>query len=347
LPERELRAARTDADGLNAHMGRIRGSAGADGGRNMEVEQLDVAIARGCSAGGSMRLFQHAGATRVAVLALFLALSAASLSTACAQGYESEKPVGATAQELPGYLAKAGLEQRLGQTLPMAANFTDETGRSGELKSWFDGKPVVMAIVYYRCAMLCPQVLHGLGTGLQQSTLALGKDYDVLVFSIDPMDTTADAAAKKQEFLSTVGKAGDVGAAAAVHFLTGDAAAIQAISGATGFHYVRVPGPDGAMDQFAHSSVIMFATPEGRLSKYLSGIDYPARDLRLALLDASAKKISNPVDLLMLYCCSYNPVVGKYSVSVIRILGIAGMVTLAIVIGMVFLLTRKPKLRTA
>jgi protein SCO1/2 len=264
-----------------------------------------------------------------------------------AQGYESEKPVGAAAQEMPGYLAKAGLEQRLGQTLPMAANFTDETGRSGELKSWFDGKPVVMAIVYYRCAMLCPQVLHGLGVGLQQSTLALGKDYDALVFSIDPMDTTADAAAKKQEFLSTVGKTGDAEAAGAVHFLTGDAAAIQAISGATGFHYVRVPGPDGAMDQFAHSSVIMFATPEGRLSKYLSGIDYPARDLRLALLDASAKKISNPVDLLLLYCCSYNPVVGKYSVSVIRILGIAGMVTLVFVIGMIFLLTRKPKLRTA
>jgi protein SCO1/2 len=291
-----------------------------------------------------MGLFQHAGAKRLAGFALFLTLSAASVSKLGAQGYESEKPVGVAAQELPGYLAKAGLEQRLGQTLPMTANFTDETGRSGELKSWFDGKPVVMAIVYYRCAMLCPQVLHGLGTGLQQSTLALGKDYDVLVFSIDPMDTTADAAAKKQEFLSTLGKPETAGA---VHFLTGDATAIQAISGATGFHYVRVPGPDGAMDQFAHSSVIMFATPEGQLSKYLSGIDYPARDLRLALLDASAKKISNPVDLLLLYCCSYNPVIGKYSVSVIRILGIAGMVTMAIVIGMIFLLTRKPKLRTA
>jgi len=90
----------------------------------------------------------------------------------------------------------------------------------------------------------------------------------------------------------------------------------------------------------------MFATPDGRMSKYLSGIDYPARDLRLALLDASQKKISNPVDLLILYCCSYNPVVGRYSVSVIRILGIAGMITLLIVIGMIYLLTRKPKPRT-
>ncbi len=104
-----------------------------------------------------------------------------------------------------------------------------------------------------------------------------------------------------------------------------------------------VPGPDGKMDQFAHSSVIMFATPEGRLSKYLTGVSFPSRDLRMALLDASAKKISNPVDLLILYCCSYNPVVGKYSVSIMRILSIAAMFSVAAVIGIGILLTRKPK----
>ena len=107
-----------------------------------------------------------------------------------------------------------------------------------------------------------------------------------------------------------------------------------------------VPGPDGKMDQYAHSSVLMFATPDGHLSKYLSGIDYPARDLRMALLDASARKISNPVDLLIIYCCSYNPVVGRYSVSILRILSLAGMVSLFIVIGMIYLLTRKPHTRT-
>jgi protein SCO1 len=267
-----------------------------------------------------------------------------ALPTALAQGYSADKPIGATPQQLPAYLAKAGLEQRLGQMLPMGAEFTDETGRSGALQSWFDGKPVVMALIYYNCAMLCPQVVHGLEVGLKQTTLEPGKDYNVLVFSIDPADTPPDAAKQKQEFLDTLGKPE---AASAVHFLTGNPASIQAITGATGFHYVMVPGPDGKMDQYAHSSVIMFATPEGRLSKYLSGIDYPARDLRLALLDASAKKISNPVDLLMLYCCSYNPVVGRYSVSVIRILGIAGMFTLAIVIGMIFLLSRKPKMEAA
>ena len=264
-------------------------------------------------------------------------------SAAMAQGYSADKPLGATAQSRPDYLAHAGIEQRLGQMLPVAAIYTDETGRTGTVSSWFDGKPVVMAEVYYKCAMLCPQVLHGLATGLAQTTLKPGKDYDVLVFSIDPTDTPADAVAQKRQFLSEAGMANDPAAMAAVHFLTGDIASINAMSGSTGFHYVMVPGPDGKMDQFAHSSVIMFATPEGRMSKYLSGIDYPVRDLRMALLDASQKKISNPVDLLILYCCSYSPVAGRYSVSVMRILGIAGMVSILAVLGMLVLLTREPK----
>jgi protein SCO1/2 len=245
-----------------------------------------------------------------------------------------------TAQQRPDYLAHAGLEQRLGQPLPMQAQFTDETGRTGPLASWFDGRPVVMALVYYKCSMLCPQVLHGLADGLKQTTLTPGKDYEVLTFSIDPMDTPTDAAAQKRTFLGEMGRPD---AAGSVHFLTANEASIAAISGATGFHFVRVPGPDGKMDQFAHSSVIMFATPDGKMSKYLAGIEYQPRDLRMALLEASEKKISNPVDLLILYCCNYSPSAGRYTVSVIRVLGIAGMVTLAGLIALVVLLTRKPK----
>ena len=260
-----------------------------------------------------------------------------------------------TAQQRPDYLAHAGLEQRLGQPLPMQAQFTDETGRTGPLASWFDGKPVattpadgerppgtpvVMALVYYKCSMLCPQVLHGLADGLKSTTLTPGKDYEVLTFSIDPMDTPADAAAQKRTFLNEMGRPD---AAGSVHFLTASQPSIDAISGATGFHFVRVPGPDGKMDQFAHSSVIMFATPDGKMSKYLAGIEYQPRDLRMALLEASEKKISNPVDLLILYCCNYSPTAGKYTVSVIRVLGIAGMLTLAGLIALVVLLTRKPR----
>jgi protein SCO1 len=260
-----------------------------------------------------------------------------------AQGFSADKPLGAAAQETPAYLAHAGIEQRLGQPLPLGATFTDETGHTGQLKSWFNGKPAVMAEIYYKCAMLCPQIVHGLAVGLAQTTLTPGKDYQVLFFSIDPTDTPADAANEKKTFLNEAGWSANAEAANAVHFLTGAPANIAAMAGATGFHYVRVPGPDGQMNQFAHSSVIMFATPDGRMSKYISGIDYLARDLRMALLDASQKKISNPVDLIILYCCSYSPVVGRYSVSVVRILGLAGMVTVLVVIGMLFLLTRKPK----
>ena len=273
-------------------------------------------------------------------LLLVTVLLALGAPAAHAQGYSVEKPLGMTAQQRPDYLAHAGLEQRLGQPLPLAATFTDETGRTAPLSAFFHGKPVVMALVYYKCSMLCPQVLHGLATGLRSTTLTPGKDYDVLTFSIDPMDTPADAAAEKHHFLAEMGHPE---AAEYVHVLTAAAPSIAAISAATGFHYVRVPGPDGKMDQFAHSSVIMFATPEGKLSKYLAGIDYLPRDLRMALLEASQKKISNPVDLLILYCCNYSPSAGRYTVSVLRIMGIAGMAAVAAVIAMLILLTRKPK----
>jgi protein SCO1/2 len=279
----------------------------------------------------------------VLATALFVMWVGSSVG-ALAQGYSAEQPLGATAQSRPAYLAHAGIEQRLGQPLPMTAVYTDETGATAPLSAWFHGKPVVMAEVYYKCAMLCPQVLHGLATGLSQTTLHPGKDYQVLIFSIDPTDKPADAATEKATFLK---EAGLLANPDAVHFLTAAEPSIRAMSDATGFHYVMVPGPDGKLNQFAHSSVIMFATPNGRMSKYLSGIDYPARDLRLALLDASGNKISNPVDLLILYCCSYSPTVGRYSVSVLRILSIAGLVTLFVVIGMVILLTRKPRSMTA
>jgi protein SCO1/2 len=277
---------------------------------------------------------------RLALAALLVALP---ILTARAQGYSSEKPLGATAQQTPSYLAHAGIEQRLGQPLPVTTTWTDETGRTGPLASWFNGKPVVFAEVYYKCGMLCPQVLHGLAAGLKQTTLTPGKDYQVLVFSIDTTDTPADAVMQKHDFLNEAGWSGNQQAAAAVHFLTGPQASIDSVSANTGFHFVRVPGPDGKLDQFAHSSVIMFATPEGRISRYLSGIDYPARDLRMALLDASEKKISNPVDLLILYCCNYLPSAGRYTIAVTRVLGLAGIASIAALLGMIFLLTRKPK----
>src|ERR1700733_13928403 len=141
------------------------------------------------------------------------------------------------------------------------------------------------------------------------------------------MDKPAGSGGGKQLFLGDLGQS-SAAAAAGVHFLTGQDASIAALSGATGFHYVRVPGPDGKMDQFAHSSVVMFATPDGRMSKYLAGIDYPPRDVRVALVDASEHRIGSAKDLILLYCCNYVPSAGRSTVAVLRLLGVAAMVTL-------------------
>jgi protein SCO1/2 len=222
----------------------------------------------------------------------------------------------------------------------MTAIFADEDHRMAPLNHWIGGRPAVVGLVYYKCTMMCPQVLRGLAAGLKASSLVPGKDYDVVIFSIDPEDTSADSATEKATFISEVRLPGIAGA---THFLTANEEGIKAISDATGFEYVRVPGPDGRVNQFAHSSAIMFVTPDGRLAKYISGIDYPSRDLRLAILDASEKKISNPVDLFLIYCCNYNSAAGKYSVAVLRIVSIAGAVTVLLIIGMIWLLTRRPR----
>ncbi|QNI36495.1 SCO family protein [Edaphobacter albus] len=256
------------------------------------------------------------------VAVLGLVLSGAAL---WGQQLNDSHPLGSTSQTTPNYLKDAGLVERLNQPLPLKASFVDETGKQVALDEYFHKRPVAMALVYFKCTMLCPQVLHGLSTALRGVGFTAGKDYDVVVVSIDPMDTPQDASSAKKTFLTELGQP-DAGNG--VHFLTGQQAEITALSEATGFHYVRVPGPDGKMDQFAHSSVVMFATPDGRMSEYLAGIDYPTRDVRLALVNASNLKIASAKDLFLLYCCNYVPSSGKYTVAVLRLLGLAAGVTL-------------------
>lgn len=261
-----------------------------------------------------------------------------------AQSYQADKPLGASAQQTPAYLKNAGIDQRLNSPLPLGDHFTDEAGRDVTLGKYFGSRPVVMALVYYHCGLLCPQVLHGMAEALRGTRFTAGKEYDVLVASIDPMDTTPDSVAAKQKFLTTLG---DAGTAAGVHFLTGPQQSITDLARATGFHYVRVPGPDGKMDQFAHSSVIMIATPDGRMSKYLAGISYVPRDVRLALIQASNHRIGSLSDIVLLYCCNYVPSKGRYTVAILRVLGLAAMASLAALAALLFLLTRKPASRAA
>jgi protein SCO1 len=251
-------------------------------------------------------------------------------------------PLGATAQNgIPQYLKGAGFVERLNQPLPLDVSFADETGNQVELGSYFHKRPIAMALVYFKCAGLCPVILHGMASALRGIGFAAGKDYDVVVVSIDPMDSPQDASAAKKIFLTDLGQPG---AGGGVHFLTGKQASIAALSEATGFHYVRIPGPDGKMDQFAHASVIMFATPGGKMSQYLSGIEYPVRDVRLSLVNASQLKIASAKDLFLLYCCNYAPSSGKYTVAVLRLLGLGGVVTLIGVLLGFYFLTRQGRM---
>jgi protein SCO1 len=270
----------------------------------------------------------------VAVLVLALA------TPIWAQQYSADKPVGTAAQSAPDYLKKAGIQQNLGKQLPLNDHFVDSSGADAPLGTYFTHRPVIMALVYYKCRMLCPQVLSGLARTLRQVSFTPGKDYDILITSIDPADTPADGATEKARFLEEVGAPG---AGSSVHFLTGRQAQIADLAAATGFNFVRIPGPDGKMDQFAHSSVIMIATPDGRMSKYLFGIDYQPRDVRLAVLEAGNHHIGSLSDLILIYCCNYSPSAGKYTVSILRVMSLAAMGSVLMLGALIYALSRKPK----
>ena len=256
--------------------------------------------------------------------------------------YSADRPVGASAQQAPAWQKNAGIDQNLNRQLPLDTAFKDESGRDVKLGDEFGhNRPVMMALMYYNCQMLCPQVLHGMAAALRASGFHAGHDFDVVVTSIDPADTPAAAATEKQNFLGMLDA--PASAAGSVHFLTGQQPSITALTQTIGFHYVRVPGPDGKMDQFAHSSVILIATPDGRLSKYLFGVDYQQRDVRLAIIQASSHHIGTISDLILLYCCNYSPSQGRYTVAVLRILGLAGIGSILAIVALLYLLGKKPK----
>jgi protein SCO1/2 len=182
--------------------------------------------------------------------------------------------------------------------------------------------------------MLCTQVLNGLVSALGVVSLDAGRDFDVVAVSFDPRDTAKDAAAKKAAYLQRYRRDG---ASTGWHFLTGDPAAISRVTKAAGFRYKF----DEGIGQFAHASAIMVATPDGRLSHYFYGIEYAPRDLRLALVEASAGKIGTPVDQILLYCFHYDPATGKYGVVIIRMIRIAGVLTLLAIAGGILLMSRR------
>ena len=219
---------------------------------------------------------------------------------------------------LPAALQGVNIEQRLNQQVPLNLVFRDEFGRSMPLSTYFSGhKPVLLALVYYTCPMLCNMVLNGMESSLKAVSFDPGRDFEVVAVSFDPRDTPEIAARKKANYLQRYRRPDTVNG---WHFLTGEEASIRALTSAVGFRYKF----DQATGQFAHASAIMILTPQGKLSRYFYGVEYAPRDIRLGLVEASQNKIGTPVDQVLLFCYHYDPATGKYGAIAMNMVRFAG-----------------------
>lgn len=241
------------------------------------------------------------------------------------------------AQEIPPDRPPAvGLDQRLNVQVPLDLVFRDEQGQQVQLGDFFGSRPVILTLGYYQCPMLCSLVRHGLLASLQELSFDAGNQFDVVNVSIDPREEPSIAAAQKAMYVQSYRRPG---AAGGWHFLTGEETSIRTLAGAVGFRYAYDP----QIAQYAHPAGIMVVTPRGRIARYFYGIDYPAQDLRLALVEASENQIGSPTDQFLLLCYHYDPKTGKYSLAILRLTRIIGSAS-ALALGLgVFMLFRRER----
>ncbi len=285
--------------------------------------------------GRTIRWGWRAAALGCAVLAA--SLSAAPLSAQVAG--IADKQMGENRGDiLPTVLSKVQVSQHLNQQLPLDASFVDDHGSTVKLGDYFGKRPAVLVLVYFDCPMLCSEELDGMTGALEMVKLTPGKDFDVIVVSIDPSDTPEMAAKKKAFYLKRYGR---IETASGWHFLTGQTPSIDAVTKAVGFGYVKVPGPDGKLDQFAHASSIELVTTDGKLAQYYLGVEYSAKDILLGLIEASGNKIGSPVANILTYCYHYDPSINKHSLVVARVVQLGGMITVAGLGGFMFLMFRR------
>lgn len=236
---------------------------------------------------------------------------------------------------------QVGFEQRLGETLPLDLPFRDETGKAVRLGDYFGSRPVLLAFVYFRCPVLCPQIIIGTAAAMKGVGYEPGQELEIVFVSFDPEDTPELAAEKKS---SAVERYGKQGSAAGWHFLTGDAASIQRLTASAGFRYAYDP----TIDQFAHASGVVVATPDGRLARYLYGVEYAPKDLKLALFEAGEGRIGGLAEKLMLLCFDYDAALGKYTVATLFAIKVGGAITLAVLIfSMIWMLRSERRLERA
>ena len=242
-----------------------------------------------------------------------------------------------TTADDPKMPSNISIAQKLNTQIPLDLQFRNESGEIVRLRELFStGRPVLLNFVYFRCPMLCPMVLEGTTTSLTHLKYDIGKEFDVITVSIDPRDKPEDAARMKEKYVRHYGR---LDAASGWHFLTAHDSAIKALTDAVGFQYEY----DSRTDQFAHGAAILILTPDGRTSKYFYGFEYKPRDLRLAIVEASAGKVGNAVDQLLLLCFHYDPATGKYSRNAMLFARAGGVTTFLTLGGFIFVMLRRER----
>jgi protein SCO1/2 len=236
----------------------------------------------------------------------------------------------------PTYLTNVGIEQHLDAQVPADLAFVDDSGRSVKLGDYFGRKPLILNLVYYNCTMLCGEALSGLSSAMKMVKFDIGKEFEVVTVSFNPQETPQLAAEKKREYVKRYGRPG---ADAGWHFLTGSPDSINALTKAVGFQYQY----DASKNQYAHATAIMVLTPQGHISRYFYGVEFPPKDLRMGLVEASQGKIGNAVDQVLLYCYHYDPATGKYGAIVANILKIGAGLTIVLLGGMILIFFRLEK----
>ena len=279
------------------------------------------------------RILHAAAISRAAAIVL---CCAGSFASAQVSSY-GDKETGTPNDKPPSILNGVGVEQHLNTQLPLNLTFTDDAGKPVALANYFGKKPAILALVYYQCPMLCSEELNGLVGALQMVRYTPGKDFNIVVVSIDPSEGTDLAAAKKRSYLKRYGRPET---ADGWHFLTGTQSNIDALTKAVGFGYVKIPGPDGKLNQFAHASAIQIVTPEGKLAQYYMGVEYSPKDLLLGLDEASANRIGSPVDNILTYCYHYDPRTNTHDLIIARVVQLGGFLTVVLLGGFMFLMFR-------
>jgi protein SCO1 len=237
-------------------------------------------------------------------------------------------------------LSDVGVDQKLDTQLPPGLTFRDETGKTVRLEDYLGKRPLLLSLVYYECPGLCTMTLNGISRSLKPLKFTPGKEFDILTVSFDPREGPELAAAKKERYVQMYGRPG---AAGGWHFLTGDEANTKALCEAVGFRYAY----DEMTKQYAHAAAIMVVTPQGKVSRYFYGLEYSTRDLEFGLMEASNERIGSLADGAVLYCYTYNPASGKYSLSIMRVLRVAAVLTLVLLGGFILLMLRRDRDKAA